>query len=408
MFAAGASVPALPARAALAPVDARVSAIPAARLVREPASALVDMRKQRVAKHARSLSYILFFAWVLSQALGFFYLWSTGSAARLRDAMRRRIRSVVALRFVYGASLTYLSAFASLPASIARFRVDGAFGSGVEPVGAWIRDGFVGATIDAFVVGATVAAVFALVDRTRLWYLFAMAGLFVATLLLAFVEPVTIAPLFNRLEPLPQHARIRAPLDALARRAGIYGAPIEVADLSRRSRSIVADIAGFGPTKRVVLGDALLANATRGEILFVTAREFGHYAHGDDFRLSLFWTSLFILAIAIAVSLADRLPFRRDDDALSRLTLVFGFMALVALALVPIYNAYSRNIESRADAYALALTRDRVSAVRAYVRIADETLAPICPSTAARLYFFNSPPIGTRVARANRTPDPCR
>jgi hypothetical protein len=41
------------------------------------------------------------------------------------------------------------------------------------------------------------------------------------------------------------------------------------------------------------------------------------------------------------------------------------------------------------------------------VRIADETLAPLCPSRAVRLYFFNSPPLGTRIAKAAGRRDPC-
>jgi len=157
-----------------------------------------------------------------------------------------------------------------------------------------------------------------------------------------------------------------------------------------------------------VLSDALLQNATPGEVLFLAAREMGHYDHADDFRLSLFWTFLFIFCTALAVIAADRVRFRRDDDPLTRLALVFVFLGCFALIVTPVYNGYSRNIESRADAYAVALTRDRSSAVRAFVRVADETLAPLCPGRLGLLYFYNSPPIATRIAKAAGHPDPCR
>jgi len=235
-----------------------------------------------------------------------------------------------------------------------------------------------------------------------------MIGLFIVTLFMAFLEPVFIAPLYNRFTLLPASAPVRTPLLALARRAGIGDAPIVISDDSRRTSAAIADVAGFGPTKRIVLSDALLENATAGEILFLAAREFGHYAHHDDFRLSLFWTFLFIFGTALAVVTADRVGFRRDDDPLARLALVLGFLGLYALAMTPVYDAYSRNIESRADGYALALTGDRASAVRAYVRIADETLAPLCPTKLAQLYFYNSPPLGARIAKAAGRPDPCR
>jgi STE24 endopeptidase len=395
------------ARASTPGIDRSVTAIPASVLLASSPQSLLDPRRQNAALRLRAFERPLFIGWVGPQLLALLWLWRSGGGARLRDAIRRRIAATFWMRFLYAAALTYLAALASLPALLVRYRVDVAFGTTLETPGAWLRDTVVNATVDAVVVGVIVASIFALVDRTRLWYAYATVGLFLVTLLMAFVEPITIAPLYNRFTPLPAHARIRVPLDALAARAGIRDAPIYIADLSRRSHSVTADIAGFGPTKRIVLGDALLADATPGEVLFVAAREFGHYAHGDDFRLSLLWTFLFIFATALAVVIADRVSFRRDDDALARLSLVFVFMGVIGLALVPVYNAYSRNIESRADAYALYLTHDRASAIRAYVRIADDTLVPLCPSRAARLYFSNSPPVGTRIAKAGGHRNPC-
>jgi len=396
-----------PAAAAPGYVDKRVTAIPAAHLLGEPGKALVDPRRQRVGERLYSAARPLFGLYVFSQIVAFFYLWSSGNGARLRDALRRAIPNVFAFRFAYGAALALVAGLAQFPANFIRFRVDYAFGTTAQHVLGWLRDVLETAAIDALVVGAIVACVFALVDRTRLWYLYAMAGLFVVTLSMAFLEPVIVAPLYNRFTPLPVTSGVRVPLEALAERAGIGAAPIYVADYSRRTAAAIADIAGFGPTKRIVLSDALLANATSGEVLFLTAREFGHYAHHDDFRLSLFWTSLFILCTALAVLCADRVAFRRDDDPLARLGLVFAFLGLFGACATPVYNSYSRNLESQADSYALALTRDRASAVRAFVRIADETLAPLCPSRPERIYFLNSPPLGTRIAKAAQRPNPC-
>lgn len=388
-------------------VDRRVSAIPARVLLSASPSQLVNLRRQAASVRLRQWDRPFFVGWALSQIVVFFALWSGGYAARFRDAIRRRVRPTFLRCFVYGALLTYIGALASFPVAFTHWRVDLALGTTMEATPNWLRDGLLSASVDAVVVGLVVAAIFALVDRTRLWWIYASAGLFIVTLLLAFLEPITVAPIYNRIRPLQHHAAIRAPLDALAKRAGIVGAPLEVSDTSRRSRAISADISGFGPTKRIVLGDELLADATHGEVLFLAAREFGHYAHGDDFRLSLFWTFLFIVATAVAVVTADRIPFRRDDDSLSRLPLVFALMGVGGLILAPAYNGYSRNLESRADAYALALTGDRASAVRAYVRIADETLAPLCPSRAVRIYFYNSPPLGTRIAKAAGHRNPC-
>jgi STE24 endopeptidase len=397
-----------PATASPGYVDKRVTAIETARLLAGPGKALVDPRRQSVAARFSAANRPLFFVWALSGIGAFLYLWSSGYGARLRNVLRRAIPNAFGFRFAYGAALALVAAFAAVPANFVRFRIDYAFGVTTQRALGWFRDGLVNAAIDALVLGAIVACVFALVDRTRLWYLYAMGGLFVVTLLMAFLEPVIVAPLYNRFTPLPATSGVRVPLTSLAERAGIGQAPIYVADDSRRTSAAIADVAGFGPTKRIVLSDALLANATAGEVLFLAAREFGHYAHHDDFRLSLFWTFLLIFSTALAVVAADRVAFRRDDDPLARLSLVFAFMGILGLIVAPVYNGYSRNLESQADSYALALTHDRASAVRSYVRIADETLAQLCPSRAARIYFLNSPPLGTRIAKAERRNDPCR
>ena len=389
-------------------VDRRVTALGTHALLSLPPQKLVDPRRKSVSAHMGLYLRPLFFGWAFSQIVVFAIVWSSGAGARMRDWMRGKTRSPELLRFAYGAALALVAAAAAFPAAFVRYRVDYIYGLTPEIAATWFRDGALNAALHAFVVGLVVAGIFALVDRTRVWYLWAMGALAAITLATAFLEPVAIAPLYNGFQPLGSRAPARAPLEALARRAGIAGAPIVVADSSRRTRAAIADVAGFGPTKRIVLSDNLLANATTPEIVFLTARELGHYAHGDDFRLSLFWTALFVACTALAVVAADRVGFRRDDDPLSRLPLVFAILGVLALCATPLYNGYSRNLEGRADAYALALTRDPAGAARSFVRIADETLSPLCASPPIVWYFYNSPPLGTRIAKAVGEDDPCR
>ncbi len=350
----------------------------------------------------------LFLLWALSQIALLYYLWSSGWAARLRDGLKRSIRSVTLLRFVYGAALAACAALAAFPAALIHYRVERAFGLSAETSGTWLHNGIVTVGIQAVSVGLIVAFVLALVDRARLWYLYAMAGLFVATLAMAFLEPIVVAPLFDRFIPLPPASSLQTPLRALERKARVSAAPIFVGNYSRRSSVAAAEISGFGPTKRIELGDTLLHSATQGEILFVTAREIGHYVRGDGFRLSLFWTFLFILCVALGVVAADRVGFRRDDDPLARLALALAFVGLAALLVTPIYNGYSRMLEERADAFGLELTGDRASAVRSFVRTADESLEPLCTSLPVLLYFYNSPPLGARIAAVTERANPCR
>jgi len=108
-----------------------------------------------------------------------------------------------------------------------------------------------------------------------------------------------------------------------------------------------------------------------------------------------------------AVLVADRIPFRFDDDALARLTLVAALIGVFQLAFAPLDAAYDRRLIARADAVAIATTHDPASAVRDFVRIADEQFVPLCPSQLERVFFYHMPPLGTRIAIATGRRDPC-
>ncbi len=45
---------------------------------------------------------------------------------------------------------------------------------------------------------------------------------------------------------------------------------------------------GWGNTRRIVLGDTLIANDTHDEIEVVLAHELAHHVHGDVWKMLLF------------------------------------------------------------------------------------------------------------------------
>jgi Zn-dependent protease with chaperone function len=105
--------------------------------------------------------------------------------------------------------------------------------------------------------------------------------------------------------------------------------------------------------------------------------------------------------------LCDRVAFRRDDDALSRLALVATILGLVLVVTYPIFNAYSRNEVWRDDRATLAADPDRAAVVRAFVRYADVDMIPLCDRRSVRWYFDDHPPLGNRIAEINGTTPPC-
>jgi STE24 endopeptidase len=164
---------------------------------------------------------------------------------------------------------------------------------------------------------------------------------------------------------------------------------------------------GLGASRRILLTESFVAAATPAEVRYAVAYELGHIASGDLLSIALIEGGVIIVFAAIAIAIADRIRFRRDDDPLSRLTIVGALLAAVYVAAVPVRNSALRSYDLDADRYAVALTRDPAAAVRALVRTTDQRMLQVCPGTSATLFLDAAPPVGARIAAINHVPPKC-
>ncbi|HEX3549553.1 MAG TPA: M48 family metalloprotease [Candidatus Elarobacter sp.] len=341
--------------------------------------------------------------WAIAQILVYWWLWRSGAAARVRDWMRRRTRSRTAQRAVFGAVLGIAGPLASLPFALVAYRVGFSAGVTDEILPQWFLDYAMRVALDALLGALIVCVVLALVEKVRVWYLVLMAFFYGGAVAAVMLTPVL--PIGPAHKTTPN--AVAALAAGIARVAGVPGTPLVVLATSRHSNAMTAGAAGIGPTARAQLGDITLVHMTVPELRVALAHAFVHVAYGDTLHQTLVAVTLFVLSAAIAVLLSDRVGFRRDDDALSRLALVATFLGLVLVVTYPIYTAYARNLETRSDRDALSLDRDPVSTVRAMVRFADDDLVPLCDRRSIRWYFNDRPPLGARIAAAAGTYDPC-
>jgi Zn-dependent protease with chaperone function len=383
--------------------DARVDALTPHALLTRSAASLVDPVRQVRARTVADLRHLAAAGWGLAQVIAFSWLWRSGTAARIRDALRRRTRNRVVQRAVFGASLGILSALAGLPFAFASFRIAFAVGVTQQLAGAWLL-GYVGRiALDALLGVLIVVVVLGLVERTHLWYLI-VAGLLVAGTL----GSAAFTPLLGF---GPPHKATPHGLSGLAateaRRLGVPGTPVVMVATVGHSGTMRVAATGIGPTSRVSVSDVTLDHLTPPELAVALDHADADVARADVLRQTLYATLLFVVSVAVAVLLSDRVGFRRDDDALSRLALVATFLSLVLIVLYPVYTTIRRSLQNDADTFALAAGADRAATVRLFVREADDELVPLCDRRTTRWYFDDTTPLGARIARAAGTADPC-
>ena len=179
--------------------------------------------------------------------------------------------------------------------------------------------------------------------------------------LLSFVFPVLVEPVFNTFTPMPA-GPLRDELLTMAARDGMPVREVLVADASRRTTGLNAYVSGFGATRRIVVYDTLLREAPPGEVRSVVAHELGH-AKDRDAEVGTLLGAIGAAAAVVALYLLGQcgaLLRRAGVDSIGSpraIGLVLAVVAVAGLVTGPVQNLVSRRVEARADQH--ALTADR-------------------------------------------------
>lgn len=272
------------------------------------------------------------------------------------------------------------------------------WGFSTQSLGGWLGDRAKGAAVRALLTVAAWTAVVGLARALPGWWVVpAAAGLALAVLLLSFVGPVVLEPLFNRFRPL-EDERLAGDLRRLAADAGVPIRDVLVADASRRTTKVNAYVSGLGGTRRVVLFDTLLAQAGEPEVKLIVAHELGHRRDRHVVKATLLGMAGAAAAVVVLWAvLGTRVASPRElPVALLLLT------ALELLALAP-GAAISRRWERAADRCSLELTGDLAAYERAHVELAKKNLSDLAPPRLAYLLLFGHPTPPERLALGRET-----
>lgn len=311
----------------------------------------------------------------------------------------------VAQAVLGGLVVVFVGELVTLPFAAWRHVIVVRYGISTQSWGAWSVD-----LLKSFGVGAVIGAVALLGFYTithfapRWWWAFGAAGAAVLVVLLSFVLPVVVEPVFNKFTPMAD-GPLRAELLQLAERDGVPVRDVLVADASRRTRAVNAYVSGLGPTRRIVVYDTMLTEATPDEVVSVVAHELGHAKDNDV----LIGTVLGALGAAIAVvalfllgSWGGLLRLAGVDSIGSprAIGLMLAVVTVVGLVAGPAQAYVSRLIEARADAHALTLTGDPATFEAMQRRLGTVNLSDPDPPTWEYLISASHPSTVERMAAA--------
>ncbi|HEX2415780.1 MAG TPA: M48 family metalloprotease [Thermoleophilaceae bacterium] len=333
---------------------------------------------------------------------------STGTLALLawrppRGVFERLGRRPLLGAAAAGAGISLLLVVVGLPLSVWRRERAIDVGLATQSWVDWALDLLLSSAINAGFAAAGGLVALVLVRRFRRHWWVPAAGLVVAFgVFTIWLYPVLIDPLFNDFEKL-RPGPVRQDVVELAREADVDVGEVYRVDASRRTTAANAYVGGLGHSKRVVLYDNLISSFPRDQVRLVVAHELGHQKNNDLPR-GLLWLALVAPAgTFLAQRLAERFGrrFGMGDPNVKPGPVVIPAVALavtlVSLGLGSASNVLSRQVEARADAFALDLTRDPASFVQFERRIALRNITDTDPPQLFHLLFGTHPTIRERI-----------
>jgi Zn-dependent protease with chaperone function len=344
-------------------------------------------------------------------------LLALGIAAKYRDWAEQlsSYRFVQALIFVplLLVTLTVLG----LPLDAYQQHISRQYGLSVQGWGSWFGDVAKGQAVSLIMFTLVIWGVTNLIRRSpRRWWFYSWLIAMPLTVFVVFLAPLVLDPLFNNFEPLDKtNPQLVNAIERVAARAGqdIPRDRIFLMDASKKVTTLNAYVTGFGPSKRIVIWDTTLKNATTPETLFVVGHEMGHYVLNHvaigmaALAVGMFFGFYLLYAIANwALPLFQQRWHMRalsDWAAVPMLLLIFSILNIVAN---PISSTIGRQIEHNADIYGLEVTHginpnSQEAAAHAFQILGELALSYPYPNNFFVFWYSDHPPIRDRVPFAH-------
>lgn len=229
------------------------------------------------------------------------------------------------------------------------------------------------------------------------WWIYGALLSFVVIVLVNFLYPTWIAPLFNTFTPLNDE-NLQSRIEGLLVSVGFKSSGIFIMDASKRDGRLNAYFGGFGKNKRVVLFDTLLDKVSSDGLIAILGHELGHFKY-KDLLVNLLISGIFLFAVFFVIgqlpqSFFDELELRKNAGNL--LILLILLAPVVSFWFLPVIGFFSRRAEYRADEFGSNLASKQALA-EALIRLVNENKSFPSSHPVYIFFYYTHPPLLQRL-----------
>ncbi|WP_462408927.1 M48 family metallopeptidase [Neobacillus sp. Marseille-QA0830] len=305
--------------------------------------------------------------------------------------------------------LFWLSLFAfmaTLPLSYISYTLSKTYHISTQTFPSWMKDELIDFWLNYGTWLVIVPVLYWLMKKSKKrWWLYGWLLSVPFTLFMMFLQPVIIDPLYNDFYPL-KNKELEAKILTMADKADIPAKNVFEVDMAEKTNALNAYVTGIGSNARIVLWDTTLNRLNDNQILFIMAHEMCHYVEkhiywgiGGYLLLSLLGLYLTYRIMNWAQNrFGNRLKYVKTGDIRS-LPLFFMIISMLMFASSPFTNLASRYEETRADRYAIEMTKNPEAAITSFQELAKSGLTQVDPPLLVKIFRYTHPTMLERISR---------
>ena len=285
-----------------------------------------------------------------------------------------------------------------LPLSYYRgYVVEHRFGLSNQTISMWFMDYLKENIISLTITSLAMTGIYALmVYMPGHWWIVSSVVLAVFIIILSYLYPILIDPLFYNFKKL-EDENLREQIVDIADKANIEVKDVMVSDASRKTGKVNAYFAGVGGSRRIVVFDNLINNFSDQEALSVVAHEIGHWYNRHIFKNIIIGAVSGTLGLFLLHLIFSRSGMLGDFRSILVIILL---ISVVSFLMMPASNAVSRFFERQADSFAVQATGNPDAQINLMVKLGQSNLSSVSPAGYIRFFLYSHPPIMERIETA--------
>ena len=360
---------------------------------------------QRYRKSQQYLKVNTQFGWITSafNLLVILVFWFAKGFPLLDKWVRSFELGPIVAGLIYIGVLMLLKSVLALPFSVyATFIIEERFGFNRTTWSTYLTDLLKGLALALLLGTPLLAAILAFFQYAgaNAW-LYCWIGVTIYMLVIQFVAPTWIMPLFNKFTPL-EDAELKSAILSYAASINFPLENVYQMDGSRRSTKSNAFFTGFGKHKRIVLFDTLIKQHTPKELVAVLAHEMGHYKKKHVLQalvLGVLQTGLMLFLLAKFITYQGLFnAFYMPQQSVYAGILFFAMLyAPIDFFVGLLIQTLSRKNETVADRFAAETTGDPGSMVDALKKLSVHNLSNLTPHPFYVFLNYSHPPVLKRI-----------